>query len=68
MNSFVVEVTTDAWAGTKVKKVVMQSESELLCYHQALALQKTMCNIPGDSEMVNYEVVAEGYLNDYLNY
>ena len=67
MNSFVVEVTTDGWTGTKVKKVVMQSDSELLCYHQALALQKTTYNLPGEREVVNYEVVAESYLNDYLS-
>ena len=67
MESFVVEVTTDGWAGTKVKKVVMQSESELLCYHQALALQKTTYNCAGEKAEVNYEVVAGSYLNDYLN-
>lgn len=68
MEGFVVlEVTTDGWSGTKTKKIVMQSESELLCYHQALALQKAEYSSPGERETVNYEVVAECYLNDYLN-
>lgn len=37
MESFVVvEVRTDTWTDEEKVKVVMQSDSELLCYRQAL--------------------------------
>ena len=48
MESFVVvEVRTDTWTDEEKVKVVMQSDSELLCYRQALALQIEESNEPG---------------------
>jgi len=67
MGFAVVETTTDVISGIKVKKIVMQSESELLCYHQALALQKITYNSWCDTEEIKYDVVCKGYLSDYLN-
>lgn len=60
MESFVVvEVTVNAWTGDKTNKVVMQSESELLCYRQALALQIEESNEPGSPIWISYKVIPE---------
>ncbi len=60
MESFVVvEVTVNAWTGDKTNKVVMQSESELLCYRQALALQIEESNQPGSPIWISYKVIPE---------
>ena len=55
----VVEVTVNAWTGDKTNKVVMQSESELLCYRQALALQIEESNQPGSPIWISYKVIPE---------
>ena len=58
MESFVVvEVTVNAWTGDKTNKVVMQSDSELLCYRQALALQIEESNEPGSPIWISYKVI-----------
>ena len=60
MESFVVvEVTVNAWTGDKTNKVVMQSDSELLCYRQALALQIEESNEPGCPIWISYKVIPE---------
>ena len=55
----VVEVTVNAWTGDKTNKVVMQSDSELLCYRQALALQIEESNEPGSPIWISYKVIPE---------
>ena len=59
MGFVVVEVTVNAWTGDKTNKVVMQSESELLCYRQALALQIEESNEPGSPIWISYKVIPE---------
>ena len=64
MGSFVVvEVTVNAWTGDKTNKVVMQSDSELLCYRQALALQRITENCDYGEDEIYYEVVSEEDFN-----
>ena len=59
MGFVVVEVTVNAWTGDKTNKVVMQSDSELLCYRQALALQIEESNEPGSPIWISYKVIPE---------
>ena len=60
MESFVVvEVRTDTWTDEEKIKVVMQSDSELLCYRQALALQIEESNEPGNPIWISYKVIPE---------
>ena len=64
MESFVVlEVTVNAWTGNKTNKLVMQSESELLCYRQALVLQRITENCDYGEDEIYYEVVSEEDFN-----
>ena len=64
MEGFVVlEVSVNAWTGDKTSKVVMQSESELLCYRQALALQIEESNEPGSPIWTSYKVISEKDFN-----
>ena len=60
MESFVVvEVRTDTWTDEEKVKVVMQADSELLCYRQALALQIEESNEPGSPIWISYKVIPE---------
>ena len=60
----VVEVRTDTWTDEeKVVGVVMQSDSELLCYRQALALQIEESNEPGSPIWTSYKVISEKDFN-----
>ena len=64
MEGFVVlEVSVNAWTGDKTSRVVMQSESELLCYRQALALQIEESNEPGSPIWTSYKVISEKDFN-----
>ena len=64
MNSFVVvEVSVNAWTAAKTKKIVMQSSSELLCYRQALTLQKLTHNCVCGDEELYFEVIPEDNFN-----
>ena len=64
MESFVVvEVRTDTWTDEEKVKVVMQSDSELLCYRQALALQRITENCDYGEDEIYYEVVSEEDFN-----
>lgn len=61
LNNFVVvEVTTQSVTGHKTDKIVMSSDSELLCYRQALALQKALWVNPDEvnGKYIEYEVIA----------
>ena len=61
MESFVVvEVRTDTWTDEEKVKVVMQSDSELLCYRQALALQIEESNEQGSPIWISYKVIPDG--------
>ena len=60
MESFVVvEVRKDTWTDEEKVKVVMQSDSELLCYSQALALQIEESNESGSPIWISYKVIPE---------
>lgn len=64
MESFVVvEVRTDTWTDEEKVKVVMQSDSELMCYRQALALQRITENCDCGEDEIYYEVVSEEDFN-----
>ncbi len=64
MESFVVvEVTTQSVTGHKTDKIVMSSASELMCYHQALALQRITENCDCGEDEIYYEVVSEEDFN-----
>lgn len=64
MEGFVVlEVSVNAWTGDKTSRVVMQSESELLCYRQALALQIEESNEQGSPIWTSYKVISEKDFN-----
>ena len=65
MESFVVlEVKADTWTDEVVSaKVVMRSDSEVLCYRQALALQTETSNEEGDPYWWSYKVAPEEDFN-----
>ena len=56
MSFRVNEVITNYWENTLEVRCVMQSDSELLCYKQALELQKALTSDPGSPIGIHYEV------------
>ena len=59
MSFKVFEVVTNVWEGSVKKSCIMQSDSEILCYRQALELQKAVYSDPGSPVYITYEVMEE---------
>lgn len=52
----VIKLTRDSWNGDDSRQVVLESESEIACYRQALLLQKLLYNPEGSPFYTEYIV------------
>lgn len=55
-NFKVIKCTRNVWTGEEAKEIIMESDSEVLCYKQALLLQKLVYSDAGSPISVEYYV------------